>query len=244
MYQWYWVFGDSLSHDNTSTLEKPEHVYDSSGSFTVFFKVTDAHRCQDSLSRQIEVYPVPASGFTIIDGYVGVQGQVLLDNESSGADAYDWDMGDGHYSQDVSPVYRYSEDGTYEIVLIAWNTYDCPDTTRQVYEILLQGLYIPSAFVPDDDNPDLQVFKPVGKNLKSYRIDVYSNWGHLIWSSTQLDGNGSPAEGWDGTYNGEMLPTGTYTWKASGQFVDGSFWQGMKDTDGEIKPYGTVTVIR
>jgi hypothetical protein len=238
------MFGDTLSPVNTSTEENPEHVYDSTGTFTVFLKVTDDNLCEDSTTKLVEVYPIPTSSFTIIDNYQNRQGQVLLENNSTDANAYEWDFGNGEYSQDVSPVYAYQEDGTYEIVLIAWNSFDCPDTTLQVYEILLQGLYIPSAFVPTDDNPELRIFKPVGKNLKQYRLEVFSAWGHLIWSSTALDSNGAPAEGWDGTYDGEMLPTGTYTWKASGQFVNGEYWEGMPDRDGKIKPYGTVTLIR
>ena len=244
MYGWYWMFGDTLSGHNTSLEEKPEHVYDSAGMYNVYLLVTDENLCQDSVTKLIEVFPIPTSDFTIIEDYLGLQGQVLLDNQSQDGDVYDWDFGDGNYSQDVSPVYTYSEDGTYEIVLIAWNTYDCPDTTTKVYEILLQGLYIPNAFVPDDDNPDLQIFKPVGKNLIDYRLEVFSAWGHLIWGSTKLDGNGAPADGWDGTYEGEDMPGGTYTWKASGKFKDGSFWDGMPNKDGKIKPYGTVTVIR
>ncbi|MFC2106903.1 PKD domain-containing protein [Bacteroidota bacterium] len=244
MYSWYWIFGDTLSHHNTSLKEKPAHVYDSAGFYNVFFRVTDDNLCQDSLIKQIEVYPIPTAGFTIIENYQSLQGQVLFDNQSTDGDAYDWDFGDGNYSSDVSPVYTYSEDGTYEVILIAWNTYNCPDTTTRIYEILLQGLYVPNAFVPDDDNLDLRVFKPVGKNLISYSLEIFSAWGHRIWSSTQLDSNGSPVEGWDGTYDGELMPQGTYTWKASGKFVDGTYWQGMPDKDGKIKPYGTVTVIR
>jgi len=245
MYSWYWSFGDTLSpHHNTSLEEKPEHVYDSAGYYNVFFRVTDENLCQDSISRQIQVYPVPTSGFTIIEDYQNLQGQVMFDNQSTDGDTYDWEFGDGGYSQDVSPVYTYTQDGTYEVVLIAWNTYNCPDTTTKVYEILLQGLYVPNAFVPDDDNPELRIFKPVGKNLVSYSLEVFSAWGHRIWNSTRLDSEGAPTEGWDGTYKGEILPAGTYTWKASGKFVDGTYWEGMPDQDGKIKPYGTVTVIR
>jgi hypothetical protein len=77
-----------------------------------------------------------------------------------------------------------------------------------------------------------------------YHITVFDNWGHLMWESTKLDVHGSPDEGWDGTFKGQLMPEGVYMWKISAVFVDGSVWKGSDIGKGEAKTIGTVTLIR
>ena len=75
---------------------------------------------------------------------------------------------------------------------------------------------------------------------------VFDVWGHLIWESKLLtdDGKGMPAEGWDGTFNGQLMPEGTYMWKASAIFVDDTIWQGSDNGKSGSKTFGTVSLIR
>jgi gliding motility-associated-like protein len=135
-------------------------------------------------------------------------------------------------------------DGTYLIMLISSNKYNCTDTTYYKYDMLFKGLYIPNAFSPTNSNMAVRLFKPVGKNLKHYNIQVYSTWGHLLWESSQLDPEGRPVEGWDGTYNGVMMPQGTYMWKATAVFIDDTIWEGSDIGKGEYKTIGTVSLVR
>ena len=66
-----------------------------------------------------------------------------------------------------------------------------------------------------------------------------------MWESTALDDHGSPTEGWDGTFEGTLMPQGNYMWKISALFVDGSQWEGSDIGVGtSTKTIGTVTLIR
>ena len=47
-----------------------------------------------------------------------------------------------------------------------------------------------------------------------------------MWESDKLDSDGSPVEGWDGTYKGIVMPSANYFWKASATFIDDSEWTG------------------
>ena len=71
-----------------------------------------------------------------------------------------------------------------------------------------------------------------------------TTWGHLLWESSKIDSEGRPLEGWDGTYNGTLMPQGTYMWKASAVFIDDTIWQGSDIGTGEYKTVGTVSLIR
>jgi hypothetical protein len=80
--------------------------------------------------------------------------------------------------------------------------------------------------------------------MKQYNIQVFDNMGHLLWESSELDIDGRPVEGWDGTSEGKLSPQGTYMWKASATFIDDTIWQGSDIGKGETKTMGVVSIIR
>jgi PKD repeat protein len=247
IYLWNWDFGDPANPFDTAIIRNPAYTYQATGSYEVTLIIEDLNQCRDTVTRIIDVFDVPVSGFNIIDNYENTQGQVLLENISSGAEYYYWDFGNGDNSEEFSPVVQYLNDGTYVIELVAFNEHGCPDTTIQEYKILFKGLFIPSAFVPKGEEP-VKHWMPQGINIKRYKIEVYTLWGNLVWSSTRLTSNGRPLEFWNGWLqndkNEELLPAGNYIWKASAVFVDGSVWQGMDDGDGNFSTSGVITLIR
>ena len=238
-----WNFGDTLTIGDTSNLQNTEYIYDSVGYYDVHFTITDGNQCFDTISHTVEIYPIPTSNFIIMDTMQ--QGQIYLDNISIGSTSYYWDFeyDYGVSSTEENPTHQYEEDGNYDIMLVSYNEYGCPDTTYQVYELLFTNLFVPNAFVPNNSNPELKEFKPIGINLRSYQIEVYSAWGNLVFQSTQLE-NGAPAEGWDGTFENKDLPTGSYIWRISAVFEDGEHWKGSDNGDGNTSTNGTVTLIR
>jgi len=189
------------------------------------------------------VYEVQA-GFTIVENADGIKGRTLFRNTSTGADYYYWQFGNGYTSEEENPVVTYDEDGTYPIRLTATNYINCTDTCSKDFKMMFKGLFIPNGFAPTVTNELGGVFKPVGVNLKQYRIEVYDNWGHMLWESTALDENGRPVEAWDGTYLGKLLPQGTYMWKVYAVFNDNTVWQGSDIGKGEGRTIGTVTILK
>ena len=92
----------------------------------------------------------------------------------------------------------------------------------------------------------VSIWKPVGANLKSYKADIYNIRGILIWSSDKLT-DGTPSEGWNGTYKGKTCEPGVYMWKISATFKDGSVWPNPKiDYKQNLSDIGsgTITLIR
>lgn len=115
------------------------------------------------------------------------------------------------------------------------------------YSLMFNGLYVPNTFSPNNPNPEVRKFNAVGINLQSYTIEVYDTWGNILWTSNTLDENGSPAEGWNGVYEGNLLPQDTYLWKATAVFKDGTIWNGDNVGNSTKIPettYGTVYLIR
>jgi len=198
-----------------------------------------------AVSNKITMMVVsPSAAFRIEDNQRGVKGACRMINLSLGADDFFWDFGNGQFSAEESPAVTFTEDGTYPIRLVAVNKLYCRDTFYLSYTILFTGLYIPNAFAPDIKGVPGSLFQPAGINLKEYSIEIYNNWGDLLWESAALDELGQPAEAWDGTYHGAPLPQGTYMWKVHAVFRDNTLWTGSDIGKGRSKTIGTVTLIR
>lgn len=245
--QWWWQFKDSLNMLGLAGIQNPDFIFEHTGDYEVQLMVVNGNGCADTASKTITVHPKPTSLFTISENYENTQGRIRLINESEGALAYFWNFGLGTASFETDPIVTYSNEGEYEISLISLNEYDCPDTLTINYTMIFKGLWIPNAFSPNNPNEEVRLFKPVGRNLQSYTLEIYDTWGNLLWKTNKIDENGSPAEGWNGVFNGNLLPQDTYMWKASAVFKDGSIWDGAsvgKNDNLPGKPYGTVQLIR
>jgi len=241
---WQWNFGVSGTKKDTSGVQDPVYQYKTEGDYLVRLIVMDHNGCADTVDSTIRVNVTPVSGFTMTENFNGMPGRIRLNNVSAGATGYEWEFGNGSSSTEENPVTTYTMDGTYLIMLVSSNEFNCTDTSYYNYEMLFKGLWIPNAFAPTSGNQAIRLFKPVGRNLKEYNIRVYNNFGRLIWESSRLDSEGRPVEGWDGTYEGTLMPVGTYMWKASAIFIDDTIWQGSDIGMGEYKTMGTVSLVR
>ena len=242
-----WIISDSLGEEARVSGSNPVYSFKHSGAYTLVLMVADSNGCTDSSQYATQVHPVPASAFAYVQDAEGIQGQLQMENQSSGAESYEWDFGDGTSSRKGDPKVLYTQDGTYTIKLIAWNTFNCPDTTVKEYKLLVKGLYVPNAFAPGGPQAGVRLFKPVGINLASYHVEVYNSHGNLIWESKLLDEKGSPSEGWDGSYKGNLLQQDVYVWKIRAIYRDGTIWKAQdvgKPTGQGDKTYGTVTLLR
>ena len=243
---WKWNFGDNNDPDHNMSLRRnSSHIYSQTGEYTTWLYIQDQYTCLDSLSKVFTVNPVPSALYTLTEDWEGKQGLVKLDNLSQGAIYYDWYFDDGDTSQQENPThqYIYDSDPIYYLTLIATNNFGCPDTLVYPYELIFTGLFVPNAFSPSVEDPTFNTFKPVGVNLSEYELEVFNSWGNRVFSSSKLN-DGQVAEGWDGAFEGEDLPTGVYIWRITARFSDGSYWRGSDNGDGNSQTNGTVTLIR
>jgi gliding motility-associated-like protein len=68
------------------------------------------------------------------------------------------------------------------------------------------ALYSPNAFSPDGDGIN-DLFKISGQGMIDFQIEIFNRWGQMVYKSNDL------SNGWDGTFKGKNLPTGTFVYK-------------------------------
>ena len=138
--------------------------------------------------------------------------QVLFTNYSFNGYTYQWSFEDGVPSQstqtNVQVLFPDGVEGRYDVQLITTSELGCIDTMDHeliVYPEVL--IYAPNAFTPDGDehNQTWRVFME-GIDVYDFELLIFNRWGEVVWESHDLE------VGWDGTYNGVMMPEGTYTW--------------------------------
>jgi hypothetical protein len=80
--------------------------------------------------------------------------------------------------------------------------------------------------------------------MKTWRMQIFNNFGQLVWETTRLDSNGSPVDGWDGTYKGQIVQQGVYIWQISATLLNGEEWKGMSYNNSSPSRTGPIHLIR
>ena len=239
-----WMIGDSIY--NTGGLN-PVITLEEAGIYDLSLIAGNMDRCYDTLTYEehIEVLEQPLANFVWVENPDGQPEQsIQFISLSQYADQHFWDLGDGTLTTEINPIHRYFEGQPVDIRLEVLNNNGCKhDTLLNIIPPLFGSLYVPNAFTPDYGNQEATLFMPKGIGLSEYRLQIFSTYGQLIWETTLLK-DGSPAEGWDGRFNGRDLPQDTYVWKVYAVFQDGREWVGTETKDGKILKMGSVLLLR
>ena len=239
-----WSFGDGTTSEDSN----PSYVYPKPGTYTISLAADFDGICKDSLVlvNTVTVLTKPSADFAWKDSLVNGSnaGIVVFSNLSLNANSYNWDFGDSQTSKVPNPIHRYYFNNVKTVRLIASNTNGCMDTSIQkINAKAIRGLFVPTAFSPENGVGDVRLFKPVGVGIKSYLIEVFSSFGQRVWYSDKLV-DGQPSESWDGTVNGQVLPQDVYVWKVAAAFDDGTIWSGNGKEQSNSSNVGTVTLLR
>jgi gliding motility-associated-like protein len=150
------------------------------------------------------------------------------------ADSLSWAIAEWSPAELVECVNCYStyarplEDETFVLTLQDTNQCFSEDFFADVAVRESYTVAMPTAFIPGDGNGNSQV-KVKGHGIKELiEFSIYNRWGNRIFSTNQLD------EGWDGTFNGKVQNSDTYTY-----IVKVIFWNGEE----KLKK-GTISLLR
>ena len=208
----YWLLSDGQFYQNQETVITDEMW---SGLYDVQLVVTSPFGCIDSttFSNYLTVHPKPFADFRHSPNPAYMfNPEVQLTNYSINGESYEWyiESGNPSFSQlkHVKTIFPDGEAGEYEVTLITTSEFGCIDTSTQIVIVLPEVLlYAPNTFTPDNDefNQDWGIHIS-GIDIFDFELLIFNRWGQIIWETKD------PTASWDGTYNGEYVQQGTYTW--------------------------------
>ena len=146
----------------------------------------------------IQVIPEPQPTVSLgIDTNVCKSKPVILKTLSTDYDSYLWNTGE------TTPSILVNQIGIYHVT-ISKNLCKAADTIQVLVGDC--GVYIPSAFTPNNDNLNETFGVADNTALQYFNLQIYSKWGQLIFRSDDV------TKKWDGTFNGKKMPNGSYVW--------------------------------
>lgn len=207
-----WDFGNGTTATGCNTVVAN---FPNVGCYDITLTSTSPAGCTGTtvMANYICVSPYPVASFTPVPSILTeLDPNTQMINSSTNATTYQWNFGDGGHSTLTNPTHTYPETApeSYTVQLVAFSAFGCSDTayaTVMIQEELI--FYVPNTFTPDDDEFN-QTFGPVfnsGFDPFDFDLLIFNRWGEVIFESHDA------TYGWDGTYNGEVVKEGTYTWK-------------------------------
>lgn len=118
----------------------------------------------------------------------------------------------------------YDEAGVYNVEVFGTSENGCDAEDNVSIEVLPidPTVFLPNAFSPNNDGLN-DVFSPQLLIERGYTINnfsIYNRLGQLVFHS-----KGTEAKGWDGYFNGQPSPVGTYMYVIDVDFTNGESYQ-------------------
>ena len=109
----YWTFGDGSATSEMSPVKK----YSSAGTYTVTLKATNITKSNTYEATISLSNPTPQAKFSYSTNGL----EVSFKNQSTNAQSYSWNFGNGKTSTQKDPTITYTSAGTYSVSMVASN---------------------------------------------------------------------------------------------------------------------------
>jgi gliding motility-associated-like protein len=175
----------------------------------------------------ITVHPKPTAAFSFEPDSPRLDNpEIRFQNLSTGATSYQWELPPLGAFTDFEPTVRYSETGRFSVMHIAISDQGCRDTAMgEVWIQKALRFFMPTAFSPNGDGIN-DALSPSVLGLEVIEFNIFNRWGERIFSSK--------GQAWDGTYRGQPVQGGVYTYTLV-----------LKEENGKQMVFsGTVSVLR
>lgn len=125
--------------------------------------------------------------------------------------------------QVLQPIVSPPSDINYVLKVVSSN--GCGTAIDTMHVFWYKEIYVPSAFTPNGDGLNDTWKIPALSAFSSFDLVVFDRWGKIVFQSK------STTMAWDGTYNGQQAPIGSYVYQIK-----------LSELPGFLK--GTVTIVR
>jgi len=192
-----WSPGLGLNVDTGSVV-----IAKVNSTITYQVKGTNAGGCSDSVKAIVTV-DIPAT--TISSAVSLTTGQSVTLNATGGG-TYQWIPPTSlSCTTCPDPVATPTTTTIYTVTITDSNHCTAIDTVTVEVEPLCGKIFVPDVFSPNGDGHN-DVLYVRNNCIKAVDFIIYDRWGNKLFETTD------PNIGWDGTYNGKPMNTGTYAY--------------------------------
>lgn len=225
-YSYLWTTSGSSSSTllNLSSGQYPITIFDQNG-------------CSFDTSVTIELTNSVVADFSFPNNPISWLEPTVAVTDNSNGQIVSWDWTSNGAVSIISQneiatiTYPIGTADNYIINLLVTSIDGCQDSISLPITIEPDvSVYVPNTFTPDNNeaNQTFDIFIS-GIDLVSFNFKIFNRWGEIIWESYDVNSS------WDGTYNGILVPSGTYNWQLSFRDLSGN--------ENKIKT-GTVNVLK
>ncbi len=196
-----WIYGTGQTSTNADTIHQFDyHNYTQAlVTYPIILHAYTNYGCHSSDNLSIQVAPqIDASFLAISQGCSPLN--VFFDNTSQGGISFQWNFGDGDFSNDFEPQHTFfnwgNTDTTYIVTLVLGDNYGCTDTTSTIVSVF------PIPVAGFSATPLVQTWPDATIDLENLTI------GGALNTTWNMD---------DGTVLNEVHP-GSYTYSTWGEY--------------------------
>ncbi|MBU6343126.1 MAG: PKD domain-containing protein, partial [Bacteroidetes bacterium] len=203
---WLWNFPGGTPA--TSTEQSPVVTYQNEGNFMATLKVSNSvgeNTMQKSTRVAAMTNPIAAFEFAKNNGTVN------FTNESTQAQLYLWNFGDGTTSTEANPTHTYAQNGTYFVLLNAMN--GCGSSVLQKTVLITnttatQGAeWLEEFLLYPNPNTGTYTVQVIGKASQEMSFTLYNAIGQVVRYESADFRTGELTQ----LFNYSDLPSGLYT---------------------------------
>lgn len=189
---------------------------------TYWYQVTDCANYYDSVDVIVSGNPQAQFTYTPKEGFLPLE--ITAKNTSTNISSFKWFVEGKEITGDPLK-HTFETSGIFKVKLAVLNSNGCADTIEQEVTVY-EGISIPNVFSPEGDGVN-DNFGPITQGtFTDYSFKIFNRWGTQVFEASR------PQDRWDGTFNGNPSPDGTY------------FYLLVAKNLKEFKLEGTVTLIR
>jgi len=189
-----WIFGDGSSkYFKTS----PKYRYNQAGTYNVTLITISDMGCEDTFTKTIEIFPTPVVILTVFEDSIFYEDDSAEISVQGDYTSYLWSTGDT-----LSKI-MVKEQGIYDVAVVDSN--NCPSSASMIITVIpKKSLKFVDVITPNNDGIN-DVFQVLDKEgYRQVKINIYNRYGVEVYAAEDY------VNDWGGTYNGELLPEGTY----------------------------------
>ena len=226
--QWRWNLDDNIARTGQN-VQARYRVFDKKD---IQLVVTNGF-CTDTSRQSFILDNFLTADFVALEDHCHSEPVVFKSTSTGKIVSHSWQFGDGTSATGDTLNHVYAPPArttAYVVRHTVTDIYGCSKSVDKKVNIYINcQIDVPNAFTPDSDSKNDILYPLNAVKAAQLVFKVYNRWGQLIFHTTDWK------KGWDGKYNGQLQPGGTYVWTL--QYTH-------RDTNQAIYKKGTTMLIR